>query len=61
VVKPEHPMYSKVQDFLLKDSSTITDIKHAAKLQALRLVGGERVWSAESELNMDLSSVLCAQ
>lgn len=36
VVTPEHPMYSKVMEYLRKENSTLHDIAHSAKLLALK-------------------------
>ncbi|XP_064406197.1 TATA-binding protein-associated factor 172-like [Halichondria panicea] len=36
VVTPDHPLYNKVQDHLAQTSTTIRDIRHSAKLQALK-------------------------
>ena len=38
VVNTDHPMYDKVQQYLESNSTTLTDIRHAAKLTALKLV-----------------------
>ena len=43
VVNHDHPMYEQVQDYLESNSTTLTDIKHAAKLTALKLVNAENV------------------
>jgi len=36
VVTPAHPLYTKVQEYLKKNAMDLKDIKHAAKLQALK-------------------------
>ena len=36
VVTPDHPLYSKVQEYLRKNTTDLKDIRHAAKLQALK-------------------------
>ena len=36
VVTPAHPLYTKVQEYLKKNATDLKDIKHAAKLQALK-------------------------
>ena len=38
VVNADHPMYDSVQQYLESNSTTLTDIRHAAKLTALKLV-----------------------
>ena len=38
VVSPEHPLYHKVQAYLENSASVISEIKHAAKLQALKYI-----------------------
>ena len=43
VVNHDHPMYDQVQDYLESNSTTLTDIKHAAKLTSLKLVNAENV------------------
>ena len=35
---PDYPMYDNVQHYLESNSTSLTDIKHAAKLTALKLV-----------------------
>ena len=36
VLNPDHPLFSEVQGQLKKTGSTLKDIRHATKLQALK-------------------------